>query len=327
MSTFFLVVLAIIVLGAVGLILWLVLSYLPVPQNHVVIVERFGRYNRTLASGPNFVFAPFEKPKLLRDWGTIAHKEGKFIELSEQHTDTAPRPAMTKDNVEVEADASVYWQILDPVRARYEVDRLPAAILDMALNVLRTALGSITLEQALVERARLNQYLLTHLTKACDKWGTKVIRVEVQTLRPMAGGAGEALLKEMAAERERRAIILLATGEKEATILRASADQEASILRAKGDAQAMLVRMNAELERLSKLTEKLGAAAGLRAALALRYMETLSAIAKDPAQKMLFANDALPGWTLARLLGSESRLATETPNDTVESDGVAHQQG
>lgn len=270
----------------------LFICYYPVPQGHVVLIERFGQYQRTISSGINFLVPVIDKPRTFSDWGNVANKLGVYMELSEQHTDTPSRQAMTKDNVEVEVDASIYWQIIDPMRARYEVDRLPAAITDMALNVLRTGVGSITLDQTLTERARLNQYLLAALTKAVDKWGTKVVRVEIQTIRASAGGAGEALIKEMSAERERRALILKATGEKEATILHATAEKEASVLRAQGDAASLLLRCEAEIERLRRIQEVAGPDA-IKIALAWKYMETLSVMAKDPALKV-FLDSSTP---------------------------------
>ena len=194
---------------AVLLLLLLIRSYYPVPQSHVVLIERFGQFNRKLKVGIHFVVPLIDQGVDLRDWGTGAKKvhRGKrvLMELAEQLTDTGSRPAATKDNVQVEVDASVYWQIIDPVRARYEVDRLPPSVSDMALNVLRTAIGLVTLDQALSERTKINQYLLTHLTKACDKWGVKVIRVEIQSLQPSGEGVWAARAQETAAERDRPA--------------------------------------------------------------------------------------------------------------------------
>jgi len=292
--------------GVFLIVLILAASYYPVPQSHVVLVERFGRFHRTLRAGINFVLPFLDRVVNLSDWGQTANKayRGRHVlmELAEQFTDTGSRPAATRDNAQVEVDASVYWQIIDPVRARYEVDRLPPSVADMALNVLRTAIGMVTLDQALSERTKINQYLLSNLTKSCDKWGVKIVRVEVQSIKPAGEGVGLAMVQEMAAERERRASILRAQGEKEAALLRAHAEKEASIVRAQGEAESIKIRTTAELERIQALGSQVGVAHALSAVLSWKYFETLSQMAKDPATKIFLpTTDSRSAWASGML--------------------------
>lgn len=309
-----------VVIGAVLLLTLLIRSYYPVPQAHVVLIERFGQFHRKLEPGINFVLPIIDQPVDLVDWGKVANKErrGKrvLMELAEQLTDTGPRPAVTKDNVQLDVDASVYWQIIDPVRARYEVDRLPPSVTDMALNVLRTAIGMVSLDQALSERTKDNQYLLTHLTKACDKWGVKVIRVEIQSLQPSTEGVGDAMVQEMRAERGRRAAILNAKGESEANLLKAQGEKEAMIVLAQGKAEAIKIRTEAEMARIHALAERLGEADALKAVLSWKYFETLTEMAKDPASKIFLPSNGQPaiglGAMVADLVGPSERPVQPT---------------
>ena len=306
------------VIAAVLLLVLLIRSYYPVPQSHVVLIERFGQFHRTIKPGINFVLPLIDQVVDLGDWGTIANKvhRGKrvLMEMAEQFTNTEPRAAATKDNVQVEVDASVYWQIIDPVRARYEVDRLPDSVTDMALNVMRTAIGMVTLDQALSERTKINQYLLTHLTKACDKWGVKVIRVEIQSLEPSGEGVGAAMLQEMAAERERRAAILRAKGESEANVLTAQGEKEATIVRAQGEAEAIRIRTEAEIGRIQALAERVGEADALKTVLSWKYFETLTEMAKDPASKIFLPSNGQPAIGLGAIVAD---LVT-TPEHSVK---------
>ncbi len=306
------------VIAAVLLLVLLIRSYYPVPQSHVVLIERFGQFHRTIKPGINFVLPAIDQVVDLGDWGNIANKvhRGKrvLMEMAEQFTNTEPRAAATKDNVQVEVDASVYWQIIDPVRARYEVDRLPDSVTDMALNVMRTAIGMVTLDQALSERTKINQYLLTHLTKACDKWGVKVIRVEIQSLEPSGEGVGAAMLQEMAAERERRAAILRAKGESEANVLTAQGEKEATIVRAQGEAEAIRIRTEAEIGRIQALAERVGEADALKTVLSWKYFETLTEMAKDPASKIFLPSNGQPAIGLGAIVAD---LVT-TPEHSVK---------
>lgn len=294
------------VIGAVLLLVLLIRGYYPVPQSHVVLIERFGQFNRKLKPGINFVLPLIDQLVDLGDWGPDANKvhRGKpvLMELAEQFKDTGSRPAVTKDNVQVEADASVYWQIIDPVRARYEVDHLPSSVADMALNVMRTAIGMVTLDQALSERTKINQYLLTHLTKACDKWGVKIIRVEIQSLQPSGEGVGVAMVQEMAAERERRAVILRAKGEKEAKLLTAQGEKDATIVLAQGKAEAIRILTEAEMGRIQALAERLGEADALKAVLSWKYFETLTEMAKYPASKIFLPSNGQPAIGLGAMV-------------------------
>lgn len=127
-----------------------------VPQNHVVLIKRFGKHSRVQRNGLRFKIPFIETFKTVHDWQGSANKNGYFIELSEQQSDTPPRQCQTLDNVTIEANASIYWRILDPVKAVYDIDVLPKSVSDLALNSLRSNIGKIKLDQLLSERQNLN---------------------------------------------------------------------------------------------------------------------------------------------------------------------------
>src|SRR6185436_8963826 len=128
-----------------------------IPQNHCIIIERFGKFSAVQNEGLNFKIPFLDTIKTFGNWQGQAVKRGWLIELSEQKTDTPARQCQTKDNVTIQADASVYWRIIDPVKAVYNVDILPSSVSDIALNALRANIGTITLDQVLSERQDLNQ--------------------------------------------------------------------------------------------------------------------------------------------------------------------------
>lgn len=301
-----------VILGVVGIcvltVIWVVVrGYFPVPQGHVVLIERFGQFHRKLKPGINFIIPGLDHPADLSDWKKTACKSYRgrpiLIELSEQLSDTGPRSAATKDNVEVEVDASVYWQIMDPVPARYEVDHLAPSVIDMALNVLRTAIGIATLDQALSERTKIAQYMLEQLTKATNKWGVRVIRVEIQSLKPLGEHVGSAMAKEMSAERDRRAMVLLAKGESESTLLKAQANRDARLMEAQVEVQVAKLRAEAELARVERLAERFGDEQGLKTAMVLGYLETLTSMGKDPAAKIYLPSNGQLSTPLGAMLG------------------------
>ena len=140
-----------------------------IPQNHVALVERFGKFSRVQRDGIVFKIPFIEKIKTLPSWGGTANKRGFLIELSEQQSDTPSRQCQTIDNVTIEANASIYWKIVDPVKAVYEVDILPKSIADIALNALRANIGKLKLDQVLSERQNLNDRISAQLSETANK--------------------------------------------------------------------------------------------------------------------------------------------------------------
>ena len=148
-----------------------------IPQNHVVLIKRFGKHSRVQQNGLRFKIPIIESFKTVYDWQDVAHKKGCFIELSEQQTDTPPRQCQTLDNVTIEANASIYWRIVDPVKAVYDIDVLPKSVSDLALNALRVNIGRIKLDQVLSERQSLNIKIAAQLSDTASKWGIVFTRV------------------------------------------------------------------------------------------------------------------------------------------------------
>jgi len=261
-----------------------------VPQSHCVVIERLGKYSRVARQGLNIGIPIIEKFRRVPEWGTDANKQGLYIELTEQQTDTPARTCHTKDNVAVLANASVYWRIIDPVRAMYEVDVLPRSIADVALNALRANIGQLELDAVLSERQRLNDLIATQLSGTAEKWGVQFTRVEIQELQT-TDATTDAMRQQMEAERKRRAIVAEADGEAAKRIKVAEADRKAAVLRADGEAKALETLAAAELKYLQQLGEALDRNTAGKVLLAQKMLESLERISSNPAHKVFLPND------------------------------------
>lgn len=265
-----------------------------IPQSHCVIIERFGKFNRVQKSGVRFKL-PFGIEKIKRldvegsFWGDQANKEGYLIELTEQQTDTPTRKCHTKDNVPVTVDAIVYWRITDPRRALYEIDVLPKAVQDIALNTLRANIGSIDLDTVLSERQELNEKIAAQLSKTAAKWGIVYTRVEIQEIKT-DDKVTEAMVLQMEGERKRRKIISEAEGESAAKIKIAEADKQAAILRAEGRAKALELITEAERKYLSTLAESCSREGATQLLTAQKYLDGFDTISKNPGDKVFIPN-------------------------------------
>lgn len=257
-----------------------------VPQATVMVFERLGRYNRVAAAGLRFRLPGIDAPKELPDWGMAVREcDGKslLIELAEQQSNTQPRTIITRDNVEMLADASVYWQIIDPVRAVYEVDNLPRTVADLAVTTLRNLLGAMTLNEAVGARARINEGLLSEIEATGRKWGVRVNRVELQELRAANEEASGAMLQQMAAERDR-----------DARVARAEGERQARSLRAEGTARALRTLVESDLDVFTQAQALMGPQAAFQYLLALKYLDTLEKIADSPSVKVFLPAGANP---------------------------------
>ena len=212
------------------------LSIVIVNQFERGIVEMFGAYRKIVDPGLHFIIPLVQR--VLR------------VNMREQVIDVPPQEIITEDNVIVYVDAVVYYQIMDPKRAIYEVEDFELAIIKLAQTTLRNLVGEMSLDTALTSRERINLDLRKILDEATDKWGTKVNRIEVQRIDP-PGDIQEAMHKQKTAEQERRQLRLLATGRKEA----ATQDREAEILRAEGEARAIELVAHAEAEAVKVVSE------------------------------------------------------------------------
>jgi regulator of protease activity HflC (stomatin/prohibitin superfamily) len=278
-----------------------------IPQSHCVIIERFGKFNRIQHEGIRFRFPSFEKIKRVDSWGDIANQRGFLVELTEQQTDTPARTCHTKDNVQVKANASIYWRITDPAKAIYEVDVLPESIRDVSLNALRSNIGSMELDAVLSNRTQLNELVSAQLSDTAAKWGVIFTRVEVQELQTEEN-VEEAMLQQMDAERHRRAQIAEAEGKAKATVTIAEAERDAAIMRAEGRAKALQMTAEAEQQYLQQLSETAGSKEAVELLLAQKYIDGFETISKNPADKVFIPNN----FNAVYSLGTESNSKPST---------------
>lgn len=219
-----------------------------VRQSTVGVVERLGRFHKVMHSGLNFV-VPFIDRVL------------PLVDLREQVMDYPPQAVITKDNVTMQIDTVIYYQITDPVKAVYEITHLRLAIEKLTQTTIRNVIGELTLDETLTSREKINSQLRVILDEATDKWGVKVNRVELKSIEPPAD-IRNAMEKQMRAERDKRAMILAAEGERQAAILSAEGRKQAVILEAEAaKAKAILA---AEAEKQSRILEAEGQSEAIR---------------------------------------------------------------
>ncbi len=263
---------AIIVIGVAAAVI-LSLSIRIVKQGSAVIVERLGKYHRTLGTGMRFIM-PFIDRAL------------PPISLKEQVADFKPQPVITKDNVTMQIDSVVFFQIVDPKLYTYGIERPMSAIENLTATTLRNIVGELELDETLSSRDTVNTKMREIIDTATDPWGIKVNRVELKNILPPAA-IQESMEKQMRAERERRENILLAEGEKRSKILVAEGEKEAEILKAEARKIALLT----EAEGQKQAIEKIVAAKPDAAYLTLQGYEALKALAEGEATKIIVPND------------------------------------
>ena len=256
-----------------------------IKQSRVGMLERFGKYRRTLQPGLHVVVP-------------LLDRVGTVVDMRETVQPFAPQPVITEDNVTIAIDTVVYYQVTDPFRASYEVGNFLVAMEQLAQTTLRNLVGAMTLEEAFTSRDQINDQLRIVLDEATEKWGVRVTRVELKSIDPPRS-IQEAMEQQMRADRAKRAAILAAEGEKQAAILRAEGqreaqilaaegDQKSIILRAEGERQARALRAKGEAEALAEIFEKvLKAGIDPDKALAYKYLEALPAVAEGDATKLM----------------------------------------
>jgi len=260
-----------------------------VPEKHCALIMRFDQFARVAEPGLNMRIPFVETLHRVVKWDDRTNARGVFIELTEQQSDTAPRQCQTKDNVTVEANASVYWRIEDPVKAAFAVDSLPVVMEDVTLNSLRSNVGMMELDEVLGSRDTLNQRVAHDLKEATRSWGVSVRRAEIQELL-VDEHTRRAMTQQMEAERRRRARIAESEGEAQASINVAEAEKTASIRLAEGQAQAMRHLAEAETEYLRQLREVVGPEAAARLLLAEKYIQGFKTISRNEAHKVFLPN-------------------------------------
>ncbi len=273
-----------------------------VSQSETIIIERLGKYNRTLQAGINIILPIVEKPKAT----AVRMPNGfigltKKIDLREQVIDFDKQSVITKDNVMTEINALLYFQIVDPVKSVYEIKNLPLAIEKLTQTTLRNVVGEMELDETLTSRDTINSKLRAVLDDATNKWGVKVNRVELQDITPPES-IRFAMEKQMQAERDRRAEILKAEGEKQSAILKsegeksaeinaAEAEKQASILKAQGLAEAQVLQAEAEAKAIAQISAAVASNNGadpVQYLLAIKYIESLKEMTSGKDNKTVY---------------------------------------
>jgi regulator of protease activity HflC (stomatin/prohibitin superfamily) len=254
-----------------------------IPQARAGIVERFGRYNRTLNAGLNIVIPFIEYLRPLMD-------------LREQVVSFPPQPVITRDNLTVNIDTVIYFQVTDPKAATYEIASYEAGVEQLVVTTLRNVVGGMDLDHTLTSRDKINAELRKELDDATGKWGLRVSRVELKAIEPPPS-VQEAMQKQMRADREKRAVILQSEGAKQSAILNAEGEKQAAVLRARGEAEATVVRAEADATAQAKRAQGEAQAISTvfraihdgnpdQSLLAYRYLQTLPQIAQGDANKV-----------------------------------------
>jgi regulator of protease activity HflC (stomatin/prohibitin superfamily) len=243
-----------------------------IPQARAGVVERLGRYSRTLQPGLTIVLPFIDRVKPL-------------IDLREQVVGFPPNGVITEDNVTVNIDTVLYFTITDPKSASYEVANPLQAIEQLTVTTLRNVIGGLTLEQALTSRDQINTQLRIVLDEATGRWGIRINRVELKAVDPPAG-IQEAMEKQMRAERDRRAAILTAEGSKQAQILNAEGEKQSAVLRAEGAKSAAILRAEGEAQAIGTVFEAIHKGDPDPKLLSYQYLQMLPKIAQGDANKV-----------------------------------------
>ena len=290
-------------------VLYVLKGFKIVPQSETRVVERLGRYDRTLQSGINYLFPIIDQAREVVQRDEIKYGDGtksvvmrttSRIDLREQVYDFDKQSVITKDNVTTTINALLYFQIVDPVKSVYEIDNLPNAIEKLTQTTLRNVIGELELDETLTSRDTINSKLRIVLDEATNKWGVKVNRVELQDITPPES-VRRAMEQQMQAERERRAKVLEARGQKEAMILQsegekesqinqAEAEKQTQILKAQGEADAKILQATAEAEAIRKVAEAIAESKTDPATYMLltKYVDTLKEIGSGEQAKTVF---------------------------------------
>jgi regulator of protease activity HflC (stomatin/prohibitin superfamily) len=243
-----------------------------IPQANAGVVERLGKYRKTLMPGLN-ILVPF------------IDRVRPLIDMREQVVSFPPQPVITEDNLVVSIDTVVFFQVTDARAATYEIANYLGAVEQLATTTLRNVVGGLNLEQALTSRDEINGQLRIVLDEATGKWGIRVGRVELKAIDPPLS-IQDSMEKQMRAERERRAVILTAEGTKQSAILEAEGHRQGEILRAEGDAQAAVLRAKGEAEAITAVFGAIHQGEPDQLLLAYQYLQTLPKLAEGSANKL-----------------------------------------
>src|ERR671936_385945 len=282
-----------------------------VPQARVGVIQRLGNYRRTADAGVTIVWPFIDRMLPLRD-------------MREQVVSSPPQPVITSDNVTINVTSVVYYQILDPKNATYQVANLLAAMEQLTQTTLRNVMGGLTLDTSLTSRDQVNAQLRMVLDEVTEKWGVRVNRLELKDIAPPKD-IQIAMEKQMQAERQKRAAILTAEGEAQSAILRAEGNKKAlilqsegqkqsAILRAEGEAQALVTVQSAQAKAIELVFGAVNGSNPTTEALAYQYLQMLPRLAENPANKVLVVPTDYAGLAgLAATLGNLGANAAGAP--------------
>ncbi|GAB1408696.1 SPFH domain-containing protein [Thermomonas brevis] len=279
-----------------------------VPQGYEWTVERFGKYTQTMTPGLHFLIP-------------VVYGVGRKINMMEQVMDVPSQDVITKDNAVVKVDGVVYFQVLDAAKAAYEVAQLEVAIINLVMTNIRTAIGSMDLDESLSKRDEINAKVLVAVDQATHPWGIKVNRIELKDIQPPRDLV-DSMARQMKAEREKRANILEAEGHRAAEILRAEGEKQSAILEAEGDREAAFRQAEAR-ERLAeaeanatRMVSEAIAAGDVQAInyfVAQKYIEAFKSLAEAPNQKFVMMPMEAAG--IVGSLGGIAELARQALSD------------
>ena len=243
-----------------------------IPQAYAGVVERLGRYQRTLSPGLNLLVPFIDRLRPL-------------VDMREQVVSFPPQPVITEDNLVVSIDTVVYFQVTDARAATYEIANYLGAVEQLTTTTLRNVVGGLNLEEALTSRDNINGQLRVVLDEATGKWGIRVSRVELKAIDPPAS-IQDSMEKQMRAERDRRAAILTAEGTKQSQILEAEGQRQAAILQAEGDAKAAVLRAEGEAKAIETVFGAIHEGDPDSKLLAYQYLQMLPKLADGEANKL-----------------------------------------
>ncbi len=283
-----------------------------VPQGFEWTVERFGKYTHTMSPGLHFLMP-------------VAQTVGRKVNMMEQVLEVPSQDVITKDNAVVKVDGVIFFQVLDAAKAAYEVSNLEQATIALVMTNIRTAIGSMDLDESLSKRDEINAKLLTVVDHATHPWGIKVNRIELKDIQPPRDLV-DAMARQMKAERDKRASILESEGARQSEILRAEGEKQAAVLQAEGRKEAAFREAEAR-ERLAQAEAKAtqmvsdaisaGNVQAINYFVAQKYVEALKEFATSPNQKLLLMPMEVTG-----VIGSLAGIA-EIAKDTLAAKAVA----
>jgi regulator of protease activity HflC (stomatin/prohibitin superfamily) len=301
-----------VLFGALALIvvITLVRAVRIVPQQRQDVVERLGKYKRTLQPGLNLL-VPFIDAVRTK------------VDMREQVVSFPPQPVITSDNLVVSIDTVLYFKVNDSAKATYEISNFLQAIEQLTVTTLRNVIGSLDLERALTSRDDINRHLSGVLDETTGRWGIKVTRVEIKAIEPPPS-IRDSMEKQMRAERDRRAAILTAEGHKQSQILAAEGEKQASVLRADGDRQARILQAEGQAKAIRTVFDAIHQANPSQKVLAYQYLQALPQIANGQANKVWIVpaelTKALEG--LGGALGGLAGAAGDVPSASIDSGAV-----